>query len=909
MQKTEKNKSLNPTNFKFYRAVMINSTSIKLKIYLSFFLLLSNFINGQTIIEGQVTDSLLNPIAQVSVVLKSDTSIITYAYTDESGFYKILTNKDGIFTLDFSSLSFQKIKTSIQITSKKERIVKNVTLVDKTFVLDEIIIKADIPIKVKKDTIVFNASSFTDGTEEVTEDLLKKIPGIDISKDGDISIQGKSVDKVMIEGDDLFEKGYKLLTKNLNADVIDKIEVLQNFSSNPLLKGIGTNTKTALNLTLKEDRKTQLFGNATLGYGTSQFYENRVNLISFNSKTKYYLFGNLNNVGIDPTGDISQIINPNYQPSASSIGDEFSAKNLINIDTGTPNIKKQRINFNNTEFASFNGIYNSSEKLKIKGLALVNIDENDFFRQSEIQFLIPNNLTNTENIKADKKSITGFGKLDVIYNINDDSRIEYIGKYNTSKQKSNSGLLFNNEVYNQRLLNKSKFTDHKITYTNRITSNNVLLIRGRYFYDRKPQNYFLDTFLYEDIFPDSGTIENINQKNTSQVEFLGIEGNYIINRKNKNIDIKLGYKRNYEKFFSSFFLIDSSQIVKQAEAKYNNDFTLQFEDIYGEVSYLYRLKRIGIRTTLKTHQLLTTLKNNKTSRLKPSFYTVPSILFNWSINKRNSLSALYKYDTKNITLSDIYSNFALTNFRNFRAGTGGFEQLTGSIFLTNYTYGDWADEFIANASFLYRKNNKYQSTNTEIARNFSLSEKIILNNGQLYTININADKFINKLSSNIKIRGSHTQTSFQNSINNERLRDVKTSLYTYGIEMRSAFSGVFNFHVGTDWTTSIVETSSKNTNTDVTSFLDFTFNISEKITCKLKNERYYFRNLNSSTYYFSDFEAQYIIKKNALTLKLTAQNLWNTDSFANYSINDQAITTTEYRLLPRYFLLKLNFRF
>ena len=146
------------------------------------------------------------------------------------------------------------------------------------------------PITIKKDTIVFDAKSFLQGNELVVEDLLKKIPGLNVLTDGTIKIGNQEVEKVMIDGDDFFEKGYKIVTKNMPVNPIDKVEVYQNYSNNKHLKGIENSEKVALNLTLKEDAKRIWFGNIFGGYGlvSENRYEFRANLMNFGKKSKHY---------------------------------------------------------------------------------------------------------------------------------------------------------------------------------------------------------------------------------------------------------------------------------------------------------------------------------------------------------------------------------------------------------------------------------------------------------------------------------------------------------------------------------------------------------------------------------------------------------------------------------------------
>src|SRR5690606_5979425 len=102
------------------------------------------------------------------------------------------------------------------------------------------------PISIKKDTIIFKASAFTDGTEQTVEDLLKKIPGVYIDSDGTIKVGNQEIEKLMVDGDDLFEKGYRVLSKNMPAYPIERVELFQNYSNNPLLKNIEDSNNVAL---------------------------------------------------------------------------------------------------------------------------------------------------------------------------------------------------------------------------------------------------------------------------------------------------------------------------------------------------------------------------------------------------------------------------------------------------------------------------------------------------------------------------------------------------------------------------------------------------------------------------------------------------------------------------------------
>jgi hypothetical protein len=147
-------------------------------------------------------------------------------------------------------------------------------------------------------------------------------------------------------------------------------------------------------------------------------------------------------------------------------------------------------------------------------------------------------------------------------------------------------------------------------------------------------------------------------------------------------------------------------------------------------------------------------------------------------------------------------------------------------------------------------------------------------------------------------------------VNNSELREVNSINYNYGFEYRTAFDGLFNFHLGSKWLTNKIETTIINEFTDNVSFLDLTFVLDEKLNFDFQSERYYFGNLESDNiYYFLDFDARYTVKENKLTFMLSGKNLFNTNTFRSFTISDIGNSTTEYRLLPRYILLKMEYRF
>ena len=167
--------------------------------------------------------------------------------------------------------------------------------------LDEIELVYEMPVTIKGDTIVYNADSFTSGTERKLDDVLKKLPGVEVNDDGQIEVEGKTVSKVMVEGKDFFDGDSKLATENIPANAVDKIEVLKNFAEVGQLSGVTNNQDNiAINIKLKDGKKNFWFGNITAGIGDSKdetLYLAQPKLFYYSPEYSVNVIGDLNNVG------------------------------------------------------------------------------------------------------------------------------------------------------------------------------------------------------------------------------------------------------------------------------------------------------------------------------------------------------------------------------------------------------------------------------------------------------------------------------------------------------------------------------------------------------------------------------------------------------------------------------------
>lgn len=887
------------------------------KYYFLFALFIQTFLSSlvsQTIISGNVLEDKVGTVLPyTNIILKKDSlSVIAYSFSKEDGKYKLKTDRTGKFSLTFSALGYETKTVSLVINPEQKLIQINVVLKEKSFELDEVIIQEELPISIKNDTISFKTKYFVKGNEVVVEDLLKTIPGLNIDSEGTIKVGNQEIEKLMIDGDDFFEKGYKILSKNMPAYPIEEVEILKHYSNNRLLKGIEQSNKVALNLKLKEDAKRVWFGNIEVGSNFENRYEFRGNLMNFGKKNKFFFLTNLNNIGYDASGDVYHLVRPFRFNEPASIGDNQQVNNLLGLTASTLNFKKSRTNFNNAELLSLNTIFNPTEKLKIKTLGFFNWDENDFFRKS-IDSVNANgtNFINVEDFKFRKKSKIGFGKIDFIYNISKTKMLEVTTKYNDGTTNGKSNLVFNGTSTVENLQSNNTLFDQKITYTNKFKNKKVFLLTGRYINEKTPQKYNINQFFYQSLFPTVEDANNVQQQSENKMQFAGFEAHLLVRKENGNLlELQFGNAFREDKLNTIFTLFEDNTVLETPNG-FQNSITYTTNDLYVNTKYRLKLKDVGLTGKFNFHQLFNKLKYIDFSENQKPFFVNPSIGFDWKINNKNKITSSYSFNTTNAKILSVYNDYVLTGFRSFSKGTGAFNQLNASSIVLNYQLGNWSDRFFANTFVFYNKNFDFFSNNTIIDQNFTLSERIVIKDRTFLNISSKFDYYFKAISSNLKLDLGYLKSNYKNIVNNSDLREVKSTNYNYGLELRSGFKGIFNYHIGTKWTTNQIETTEiSNSFTDNISFLDLSFVFSDKFNVQFQTERYFFGNLETdNTYYFLDFDARYTIKKNKLTLALTGKNLFNTKTFRTFSISDISTTTTEYRLLERFVLLKLEYRF
>ncbi|MDO4727922.1 MAG: hypothetical protein Q4B43_02825 [Bacteroidota bacterium] len=243
-------------------------------------------------IEVLVQDNSGQKLSNINVQLLNNETTIDFQTTNDKGICHFTIKEVGIYTLKMTSLNYKTAFININ-TSEKKRF--EVTLEESFTEIKEVVIKARPKIsKIKGDTISFNIESIKDGTERTAEDLIRKIPGLDISENGKVTHNGNIVGQVLIDGNEFFGKNHKMATQNITSDMLEGIDLWNNYTT------MSGNSSTAINLKLKDNYKNKITGNAEANYGSKKHYLAHSNLFNFGQKGNIAFVTDFNNIAQSP---------------------------------------------------------------------------------------------------------------------------------------------------------------------------------------------------------------------------------------------------------------------------------------------------------------------------------------------------------------------------------------------------------------------------------------------------------------------------------------------------------------------------------------------------------------------------------------------------------------------------------
>ncbi|NNE27919.1 MAG: outer membrane beta-barrel protein [Saprospiraceae bacterium] len=382
-------------------------------LYILLLLLVASTNYAQHHIEGKVINNASEPLPGATVVLltQGDSTMASFALTDDLGRFRLSGINPDDYILQISFIAHDNYGEILDTEwSAKTIEIGTVILSESTEVLQEITIKAEhIPMGIRGDTISYNADAFKTRPNATVEELLKKLPGIEVERNGNIKAQGEDVDNVLVDGKEFFGGDPTMATKNLAAEAVDEVEVFDKQSEIAEFTGVddGEEEKT-INLKLKEDHKKGGFGNLNAAGGTEE---------SYNTKLSYFRF--------TPSLQASAIV------STNNINEEtFTFEDRIEFMGGIANAisngglvvgdyRGMEDGLNTSTSIGTNLNYDFSSKLKLTSSYLFNRIHNELDQESEEESITESfRYSNLDTLLTDKINASHLVNTKLRYKVN-----------------------------------------------------------------------------------------------------------------------------------------------------------------------------------------------------------------------------------------------------------------------------------------------------------------------------------------------------------------------------------------------------------------------------------------------------------------------------------------------------------
>jgi Outer membrane protein beta-barrel family/Carboxypeptidase regulatory-like domain len=445
-------------------------------------------LSPKATLKGRLTDSTeRKALSNGSVLLlnRSDSTMTGHTRTDKAGNFYLSDIPPGQFLLLITYPAYADYVDELDIKDSSPLTLPPINLILKSKLLEAVVVSGNKgAIHVKGDTMEFRADSFHTQAGATVEDLLKKLPGIQVDKNGKITAQGQTVQKVLVDGEEFFGDDPTLVTQNLRADMIDKVQLYDKKSDQSAFTGIddGERTKT-INLKLKDSKKNGYFGRASAGAGTDSYYDAQLMLNSFRKKQKLAAYGIISNTG--KTG-LNWQERDNYGQSFAGMLDydettgnySFDGNSMNELDSwngkyngqGIPAVKTGGVHYNdkwNDDRQSVNGNY------KFMQLAI------DDSSTTNSEYILPDTLYyNNQRQQSHNQILRHSADLSYEIKFDSTSSLKIMADGGTDHKSTNSTFISESLARDSSLVNQNNRTVNTVGDNRTINSN--LLWRKRF---------------------------------------------------------------------------------------------------------------------------------------------------------------------------------------------------------------------------------------------------------------------------------------------------------------------------------------------------------------------------------------------------------------------------------------------
>ena len=879
-------------------------------------------VTGSVVEQGSDT-----PIEQATVRLLNvkDSAMVRGVVSARNGSFTLKNVKKGSYLLHITFIGYDPLYQPLQITGKKNPVnVGKLELSDGAIELGEAVVIGKAPeITVRNDTVEYNADSYKVTEGSVLEDLLKKMPGVEVDSEGKITVNGKEVKKVMVDGKEFFSDDPKVASKNLPAKMIDKLQVLDKKSDMAQMTGFDDGEEeTVINLTVKPGMKQGWFGNAYGGYGSKDRYEGNAMVNRFVNNDQITFMGGANNTNNMGFSDLASTM-------FSGMGGGGGRRGGFGAGSGITSSGNAGLNFSK-EF--------KPDKLTLGGNTRYSHSDNDARSKSDRQNILPGDSSSYDNSEAMSRTKSdNFGvdfrlewkpdtmtqlifrpSFSLSHSMNDnfsdattlDNERDTVNTNKSSNYSESNGYNLNASIdFSRKLNNKGRvfsatlsggnsdsYSDgmnrSDIVYFNQTDALKNSIIDQRSRYDNKGFNYrayvsWVEPIGHNNFIQATYSISQRKQEALKNVYNQDADGIYNV--------LDSAYSQSYR---NNFISQRASLSFKSQRAKFNYTIGLNLDPSYSSSENF-----VGDTTLSKITRKVVNLS--------------PMAQFNYMFDKRTNLRIMYNGRTSQPSMTQLQPVADISDPTNITIGNPDLNpRYTNNVFIRFQQFTpekQRAFMIMANGSYIINDIVSYTSYNQETGVKTTTYKNVNGNYSGNVRMMLNTPLKNKKFSIN-----SMTMASFANSngyINEEKNTNRNLILSERGgIDFRSSYLDLgVNGNIRYNATSNSLQ-KENNQNTFnygaggyTTIYLPLNFKIESDVNWSTNSG--YGDGFKQNEVLWNASASKSFLKNNQGTLRFKIYDILQQRSNISRSVTASYIQDSEYNTLGSYFMVHFIYRF
>ena len=879
-------------------------------------------VTGSVVEQGSDT-----PIEQATVRLLNvkDSAMVRGVVSARNGSFTLKNVKKGSYLLHITFIGYDPLYQPLQITGKKNPVnVGKLELSDGAIELGEAVVIGKAPeVTVRNDTVEYNADSYKVTEGSVLEDLLKKMPGVEVDSEGKITVNGKEVKKVMVDGKEFFSDDPKVASKNLPAKMIDKLQVLDKKSDMAQMTGFDDGEEeTVINLTVKPGMKQGWFGNAYGGYGSKDRYEGNAMVNRFVNNDQITFMGGANNTNNMGFSDLASTM-------FSGMGGGGGRRGGFGAGSGITSSGNAGLNFSK-EF--------KPDKLTLGGNTRYSHSDNDARSKSDRQNILPGDSSSYDNSEAMSRTKSdNFGvdfrlewkpdtmtqlifrpSFSLSHSMNDnfsdattlDNERDTVNTNKSNNYSESNGYNLNASIdFSRKLNNKGRvfsatlsggnsdsYSDgmnrSDIVYFNQTDALKNSIIDQRSRYDNKGFNYrayvsWVEPIGHNNFIQATYSISQRKQEALKNVYNQDADGIYNV--------LDSAYSQSYR---NNFISQRASLSFKSQRAKFNYTIGLNLDPSYSSSENF-----VGDTTLSKITRKVVNLS--------------PMAQFNYMFDKRTNLRIMYNGRTSQPSMTQLQPVADISDPTNITIGNPDLNpRYTNNVFIRFQQFTpekQRAFMIMANGSYIINDIVSYTSYNQETGVKTTTYKNVNGNYSGNVRMMLNTPLKNKKFSIN-----SMTMASFANSngyINEEKNTNRNLILSERGgIDFRSSYLDLgVNGNIRYNATSNSLQ-KENNQNTFnygaggyTTIYLPLDFKIESDVNWSTNSG--YGDGFKQNEVLWNASASKSFLKNNQGTLRFKIYDILQQRSNISRSVTASYIQDSEYNTLGSYFMVHFIYRF